>query len=266
MDRADIGLETDGALATVTLARADGRNRLSRAMLERLREAFVSLADRSDLRVIVLRAEGRDFSAGVDLADPELNAMVKADVGERRRMVATGPRLMAAIQEVPQTTIAAMQGHCLGGGACLALACDLRIAAADLRFGLPEVLRGMNMSWRSVPLLVAHFGPARTKELLLTGRLLDGEEALTWGLANRSCPAGAEAVHRAAAGWARELAQELPPIPASMVKQSVNAVANAHTSMFHMDADQFLLTQTTEDFHEAMVAFLKKREPEFKGR
>ncbi len=253
-------------VALVTIDRAEARNRLSRAMLEGLRQTCQQLADDEDLRVVVMCGRGRDFSVGVDLDDKELNSMVKADLGQRRRMVQTGPRLVAALQAMPQTTIVAMQGHCLGGAGCIALAADLRVAGADLKFGMPEVLRGMNMSWHSVPLMVAHFGPSRTKDLLLTGRFVEAEEAVSWGLANRLAGAGDAAVHETALLWARELASGVPPMAASMIKETVNAVANAHTAMVHMDADQFLLAQTSEDFREAMLAFLDKRSPEFKGR
>jgi enoyl-CoA hydratase/carnithine racemase len=158
-----------------------------------------------------------------------------------------------------------MHGYCLGGGGCVALACDLRVAAGDLRFGMPEVLRGMNMSWRTVPLMVAHFGPARTKELLITGKLLDAVQAERWGLANRVVTGGAKDAWREADSWAREILDSVPPVPASMVKETVNAVANAATPMVHMDMDQFMLTQSTEDFREAVLAFLDKRKPRFSG-
>lgn len=263
--RVDIDTEVP-EVALITLERAEARNALSRAMLERLHSVCQDLAEDESVRVVVVRGRGRDFSAGVDLRDEELNSMAKADLGRRRRMVQTGPRLIAAIQAMPQTTIAALQGHCLGGAGCIALAADLRVVGADLKFGMPEVLRGMNMSWHSVPLMVSCFGPARTKDLLLTGRFVEAEEALAWGLANRLAGAGDVAVHEAALAWARELARKVPPIAASMIKETVNAVANANTAMVHMDSDQFLLAQTSEDFREAMLAFLDKRRPEFKGR
>jgi enoyl-CoA hydratase/carnithine racemase len=219
--------------------------------------------------VVVLEAEGKDFSAGVDLTDPGMLEIARQPMGRRRRQLRVGPRAVEAIQTLPQTTIAAMQGHCLGGGGCLALACDLRVAAADLSFGMPEVERGMNMSWHTVPLMVAHFGPTRTKELLITGHRLDAEEAVAWGLANRRTEdvgdAGrtGHAARDEARRWARQIGETVPPIAASMVKETVNAVANALTPLAHMDGDQFLLAQSTEDFREAVTAFLEKRMPRF---
>ena len=262
----DLSLAVDGPVAVLTLERPDVRNRLSRALMEGVLATCRALAARDDVWVVVLQARGRDFSTGVDLADPAHAAAALAPLGARRRLLRLGPDLVDAIQALPQTTIAAMQGYCLGGGGCLALACDLRVVAADLQFGMPEVMRGMNMSWHSVALMVAHFGPARTKELLVTGKLLDGETARQWGLANRVTDGGEGAVQAEALAWAREIAATVPPIPAAMVKETVNAIANLATPLLHMDRDQFILAQTGDDAREALAAFRGKRPPRFEGR
>lgn len=235
-------------------------------MLDQLIGICDSLAENEAVRVVIVRGQGSDFSTGVDLADPELTEIARQPIGKRRRSLRFGPDSVDAIRSLPQPTIAAMHGYCLGGGGCLALACDLRIAAADLRFGMPEVQRGMNMSWRTVHLMVAHWGPARTKELLITGRELEMKDAVAWGLANRTSEAGADAVHRAAAEWAGEIAQTTPPIAAAMVKETVDAIADAHAAAVHMDTDQFILSQMTDDFREAVLSFMEKRPPTYRGR
>lgn len=262
----NLRLDIAGAVARLVLDRPEQRNRLSRRMLEEVVEACTRLAAEPDVRVVVVAAEGRDFSTGVDLADPGMRAIAAESIGRRRALLQLGPRVVRAVRELPQLTIAAMHGYCLGGGGCIALACDLRIAAADLRFGMPEVQRGMTMSWRTVPLMVAHFGPARTKELLVAGKLIDAETAIAWGLANRRCDAGASAALAAAEEWAVELARDTPPIQAAMVKQTVDAVVDVVMPLVHMDTDQFILSQMTEDFREAVTAFLEKRRPDYEGR
>jgi len=262
----NLRLDIAGPLARLVLHRPEQRNRLSRRMLEEIVEACTRLAADGEVRVVVVAGEGRDFSTGVDLADPGMRAIASESIGRRRSLLQLGPRVVRAVRDLPQLTIAAMHGYCLGGGGCIALACDLRIAAADLRFGMPEVQRGMTMSWRTVPLMVAHFGPARTKELLLAGKHLDAETAIAWGLANRRSEAGASAVLAAAEEWAAELARETPPIQATMVKQTVDAVVDVVTPLVHMDTDQFILSQMTEDFREAVTAFLEKRRPSYEGR
>ena len=262
----DLLVERNEHVVTLTLNRPERRNAISRALLENLIDTCEALRADSVVRIVVIRAAGADFSVGIDLKDPEHAKILAAPLGERRRLQQLGPRLMAAVQTLPQTTICAAQGQCLGGGGCLALACDLRLAGSDLRFGMPEVLRGMTMSWRSVPLMVEHFGPTRTKELLLTGRSIDAKEALSWGLANRVIEGGAEALHGAAHDWAHELAATVPPLAATMVKDTVNAVANFRTPLVHMDTEQNLFAQATEDHRESVLAFLQKRTPSFKGQ
>lgn len=262
----ELVVETNGAIATMTLNRPERRNALSKKLMEAILDACQRMRDDTAIRIVVFEAAGDDFSVGVDLTDPDIRSMAQMPVGQRRRALWLGPDMVRAIQELPQTTIVAMQGYCLGGGGCIALACDLRVAASTLAFGMPEVLRGMTMTWRTVPLMVAHFGPARTKELLLTGKFVGPAEAITWGLANRVVEGTAAEAHAEAARWAAELAEAVPPVTASMVKQTVNAVANAHTSMVHMDTDQYILSQQTDDFREAVTAFLEKRKPRFEGR
>jgi len=262
----EVSVDTDAGVAHVTLARPEQRNRLTKRTLETLLAACTTFAQDAETRVVIFRGDGPDFSAGVDLRDPGMRDIAHEPMARRRMLLQLGPRLVEAIQALPQITIAAMHGHCLGGGGCIALACDLRIAAADLRFGMPEVLRGMNMSWRTVPLMVAHFGPARTKELLITGKLLDSTQSERWGLANRIVTGGRADAWSEADSWARQIVADVPPVAATMVKETVNAVANAATPMVHMDMDQFMLTQSTEDFREAVLAFLEKRAPRFTGK
>jgi len=259
-------IERSGGVARVILDRPERRNALTRALLRGLIGAAEELGADPSVRVVVFEGRGTDFSVGVDLKDPEMLGAMQAPLGDRRRQIQAGPRMVQAIQGMPQPTVAAMHGHCLGGGGCIALACDLRVAAGDLRFGMPEVLRGMNMSWRTVPLMVATFGPARTKELLMTPRLLSAEESLLWGLSNRVVAGGGAEAGAEALRWAEQIAESVPPLAATMVKETVNATANALTPLVHMDADQFLLAQTSEDFRESVTAFLEKRKPSFKGQ
>jgi len=261
-----VTLNIEGPIAEVTLARPDARNRLSSAALDALLEICTELRDDVGVRVVIVQGAGRDFSTGVDLKDPALAEVARQPLGQRRRSLLVGPRVVEAVQALPQITIAAMHGYCLGGGGCVALACDLRVAADDLQFGMPEAQRGMNMSWHSVPLMVAHFGPARTKELLVTGKLLDSATAVSWGLANRRSAAGPLAVQAEARSWAEHLVRTTPPIAATMIKETVNAVANAHSGTVHMDTDQFILSQSSEDFREAVAAFIEKREPRYEGK
>ena len=174
--------EVDGHIGRLTLARPEKLNALSRAVLEELAAAARWFDAQPEVHVVVVAGEGRAFSAGFDLADRtwgELGPTGSAEVG---RAMAEGIGGMRAL------TIAAVQGHCVGGGVVLAIACDLRIAAADARFRIPEVDLGIPLFWSGVPRLVRELGPALTKELVLTARPVDAEEAKAIRLVNRVVP------------------------------------------------------------------------------
>jgi enoyl-CoA hydratase/carnithine racemase len=259
----ELSLETRDSVAVVTLSRPERRNALSRSLVRELVRAARALAADTSVRVVVLQAEGADFSVGVDLKDPEWAQVMGLPLRERRSALTLGPEVVAALRAIPQTTVVAMHGYCLGGGGCLALACDLRVASADVQFGMPEVLRGMNMSWKTVPLMVETFGPTRTKELLLTPCYVGGDRALAWGLANRVVAGGAAEARAEALRWARQIAEEVPPLAAAMVKETVDAVVALRSPVVHMDGDQYALLQGSEEQAEALSAFLQKRKPRF---
>ena len=151
----------------------------------------------------------------------------------------------------------------IGGGACIATACDFRVAADDARIGYAEVRLGMNLMWNAVPLCVGLIGPARAKRMLMTGALVPAPQLAEWGFVDECVP------RARLAACARELAEELaalPPTAVQMIKESVNAVSGAlDTSVMHMDADQWLLTAQSQDFREGINAFREKRAPRFTG-
>jgi enoyl-CoA hydratase/carnithine racemase len=164
-----------------------------------------------------------------------------------------------------QVTIAAIEGHCIGGGAALAVSLDFRFCGKGAHFRIPEVELGMNMSWGSIPRLVALIGPARTKQaVILASDRIGAAEALEWGLAEKVVEDG-QAL-KAAMDFAERVARQ-PPLPVRMVKTSVNRVTHALSDLAaHMDVDQNVLTSLSEDFKEGTSAFREKRKPSFKGR
>jgi enoyl-CoA hydratase/carnithine racemase len=171
--------------------------------------------------------------------------------------------MIRAIYEIDQITIAAVNGSALGGGACIAAACDFRIGADNCRVGYPEVGLGMNLSWAALPMCVHLIGPARAKQMVILAERVKAQTLLEWGFLDEMVPA--HEMMKAAQAMARKYAAQ-PPIAAQMVKRSVNAIASAlDQSIMHMDADQFLLTTQTKDYLEGVSAFLEKREPSFKG-
>ncbi len=217
----------------------------------------------SELSAIILTGAQEIFSAGMDLNDPETTSAGSLTVAQKRQLVKVGPAMCAAWEALEPVTIVAIEGWCIGGGAALAVACDWRVAADNAFFQVPELKLGMNMSWQSVPRFTHLIGPAKTKQLLILAEPLDATTAERWGLLDFICPPG-EAVRRA-----RELATQvaaMPPVPLRMVKKAITVSATAlDNAVSFMDADQFLLSQGTEDALEGATAFVEKRSPEFSG-
>jgi enoyl-CoA hydratase/carnithine racemase len=258
-----VRIDRDGAVAIVTMDRGDGRNALSKQLILELTEAARRFADDLQTQAVILTGEGA-FTAGADLKDPGLDRRRANGLLERRHMVRIGPELCDAWERVEQVTICAIEKYCIGGGAALAAACDFRILGRGAHLRLPEVPLGMNMSWHSVPRLVSLIGPSRAKQFVIFGDKVEAAQALAWGLADEVAADG-EAL-AAARRWAGKIAA-LPPNAVRMSKVSVNAAANAlHQAVTYMDADQYALATTSEDYKEAIKAFLEKRDPKFTGR
>lgn len=258
-----VTIQRDGAIATITMDRGDGRNPMSRQLILEMTEAARSFADDLETQAVILTGKGA-FTAGADLKDPAMARRAAPGLLERRHIVRIGPDLCDAWERVEQVTICAIEKYCIGGGAALAAACDFRIAGKSSHLRLPEIPLGMNMSWHTIPRLVSQIGPSRTKRFVIFGERVEAPEALSWGLIDEMCEDG-QAVARAL-DWAGRIAK-LPPNAVRMSKQSVNGAANAlHHATTFMDLDQYALAATSEDYREAVLAFLEKREPKFTGR
>ncbi len=172
----------DGSRGSLTLARPEKLNALSLETLEELITAARWFDTHPELKVVVVAGEGRAFSAGVDLG---VLAGGLAGQPDPRRAADLGRRMADAIEAMHAVTIARIQGHCVGGGLVLAAACDLRIAAEDTVFSIPEVDLGIPLAWGGIPRLVREIGPAFTKELVMTCRPFDAGEAQRLGFVNR---------------------------------------------------------------------------------
>jgi len=257
-----VSLSRQDHIAIVTLDRGDGRNALSLDLMARLIALAGDINADPEIRAVVVTGQG-GFCAGADLKDQGLAARRKLPLVARRRSLKIGADLCRAWAGIEAPTVAAIEGFCIGGGVVLATACDFRIAGRGAHFRLPEVPLGMNMSWQSVPRLVALMGPARTKRFTLLGEALPAPEAERWGLADEVVDDGAALA--AATALARKLAA-LPPVAVQMAKEGIDAAAGAlFAATSIMDRDQFALSQTGDDQAEAIQAFLEKRPARFTG-
>ena len=279
MSFVNLEIERAGPVATVWLNRPARANALNRELMDDLTQAAESFHDDIDTRVIIIAGRGRHFSAGADLgsANPVANPGTAVESAptptaptaptptrlRQRRNTNTGPRLIRALLDINQITIAAVHGAALGGGCCIATACDFRIGSVDAFCGYPEIDRGMNLQWRALPLCVRLVGPARAKRMIILGKHETAGTLLQWGFFDAVVARGE--LMSAAQEMANDYAAKAP-LPAQMIKHSVNAVANAlDPAIMHMDHDQWLLTSTSDDYREGVRAYFERRPGVFRG-
>lgn len=170
-------IAVDGPRGGLWLNRPDELNPLSTQTLAEIEDAARWFDRRRDLKVVTVAGRGRAFSSGADLG------AFSADAGRDDRE--QGWRTARAMEEMRAVTVARLQGWCVGGGVVVAAACDLRVATASVGFSIPEIDLGIPLAWGGIPRLVREIGPALTKELVMTGRVFDAEEARAAGFVNR---------------------------------------------------------------------------------
>lgn len=253
----DEGDPVDG-VALVTLDRRVAMNALSAALLRDLAEACERLGDDPTCRVVVVTGAGtRAFAAGADVGEM---------AGEDAAGLEAGGRFddWDALARLPMPTIAAVRGYALGGGAELAMSCDMIVAGDDARFGQPEITLGIMPGAGATQRLTRAVGKARAMELILTGRMFDANEAAAMGLVTRVVPAG-ETLD-VALGLAAMIAS-MPPLAVRAARHAVTRADELPLSDgLRVERQLFYRLFGTEDKAEGMAAFLEKRSPAWKGR
>ena len=229
------------------------------------RPTLVELGDRlredgadAGTRVVVLTGSGKKaFVAGADI-----KYMSGLDVEEAKEWGALGHECGRLLETMPKPTIAAVNGFALGGGCELALACDLRYAARTAKLGQPEINLGIIPGWGGTQRLARVCGLGAAKDLILTGRIVDADEALRIGLVN--------GVHDPVLEKVREVGALLAsksPLALAAAKRALNhALQGDHVGNLEREADEFGTLFASEDAHEGMTAFAQKRAPHFTGR
>jgi enoyl-CoA hydratase len=239
----------------VTLNRPQARNALTFAMYERLAEIC---ATPTDIRALVITGAGeKAFAAGTDIGQFRAFSGAEDAIGYEAKL----DRVLGALERCTVPTIAAIAGACTGGGAGIAAACDLRIAAANARFGFPIARTlGNCLSMANVARLAALIGPGRVTEMIFTARLLDAEEARAAGLVSEVLPDLAALTARADA-----LAQQVAGHAPLTLRATKEALRRLRDNL-PPDEDLIRLCYTSADFREGMEAFLGKRPPVWQGR
>jgi enoyl-CoA hydratase len=246
----ELHVARDRGIARVTLSRPP-LNVLTPGLFEALGDAFRELGADPAVRVVVLEGAGRAFSAGVDMA-----AMRGLDTAGARTLIGALRATVRALEEIPTPTLARLHGHVLGGALELVLACDLRVAAASCRLGMPEITVGIP-SVIQAALLPGLIGWGRTSELLLGGRPIDAVEAERWGLVNRAVPD--DGLDREVQEWVDRLLA-LPPDALRLQKSLLTRWRRVDLdTAVALSTDVFARAYATGEPGRAMQAFLDRR-------
>ncbi len=269
MAEAIIKTRIEGELAYIGLNRPEKRNAVSGEMLDALPRVLMEV-NKPEVRAIVLYGEGEVFSAGIDFKSLTSDTGASSgsgggpDLARFRHFVGESQAALNRLETLEKPVIGAIHGYAGGLGLEIALACDARIVAKGTRMGMPEVRIGLVPDVGGTTRLTRTVGYARAKELIMTARLIDAEEAERIGLANRVVAPG---THIAAAEeLAREMARNAP-VAVGLAKRIIDRGHSLDKMTFmelEMLAQSSLLM--TEDFREGARALAERREPKFKGR
>lgn len=255
-----VRLEWDGEIAVVTVDRQDKLNALNAEVISELGEVFGGLGDDDNVRGVVLTGAGeKAFVAGADITE-----LARMDPISGVRVSRDGQDVFRRIERFPKPVLAAVGGYALGGGCELALACHMRIASENARFGLPEVTLGIIPGYGGTIRLARLVGLGRAVELTLTGDMIGAERAEQIGLVSEVVP-GAELLDRAKA-LMRKVTKNGPVAVRMALESMYRAVDTSTAEALDFESSLFGLLASTDDMREGMAAFLEKRRADFRGR
>ena len=257
----DLLYERRGAVAIVTFNRPDARNAMTWDMYQALHDACEHVDADDRVRVLVLRGAGdKAFVAGTDISQFKKFTTPQHAIDYEKSQ----NRNVGRVEEVKKPTIAMIRGYAVGGGANIALACDLRIAATDARLGVPIAKTlGNTLSIATIARIMSYLGPAGTKELLFTARLIDAAEGRAAGVFNDVVEP--ERLESRTLELAEQIAANAP-LTIRSIKEGVRRLLEHARPSEGSAEDLVLMAYMSEDFKEGVDAFLTKRPPRWKGR
>ena len=252
-------MEVENEIAVVTINRPKSLNALNSETLAELNTCLAEIECRTDIKVVILTGSGsKSFVAGADISE-----MVNATPAEGRAMGLLAREAFGRLENMPQVTIAAVNGFALGGGCEISMACDIRVAAENAKFAQPECGLGILPGFGGTQRLARLVGKGRAKEMIFTCDMIDAQDAYRIGLANHVVPQEELLDYcKAMAGRIMKNA----PYAVSLAKQVINSGADMDLDNgLKLEANIFGLSFSTEDKKEGMTAFLEKRPSKFMG-
>ena len=254
----DIRFQVEEGIGFIILNRPEKRNALSMNLMAEMIDLLQSVKKNPEVRVLIIRSEGRVFSSGHDLSE-----MLEGNAVSYRAIFDACTEMMEAIRRLPQPVIAQVQGLATAAGCQMVAACDLAIASQEAKFATPGVRIGLFCHTPQVPLSRA-VGRKRALEMLLTGRPISAEEAERYGLVNKVVPP--ERLAGETLALAKQIA-EASPLTLALGKQSFyNQIESEEARAYRYAKEMMALNAMTEDAQEGISAFLNKRTPKWKGK
>lgn len=246
-------------ILTLTINRESKLNALNSATLEELKQAFQFIYDNESIGGVILTGAGeKAFVAGADIS--EISQLTEVN---SRKFAEIGQEIFLAIENCPKPVIAAVNGFALGGGCEIAMACHIRLASENAKFGLPEVKLGILPGYGGTQRMPQIVGKGKALEMMLTGDMISAAEALQWGLVNYVLPDKESLINKC-----KELLKKMLKNSPSAIELIITATnAGTYNEVgFQAEANSFQMATRTSDFKEGTSAFLEKREAKFTGK
>ena len=260
MDFKLIIYEKSEGIATITLNRPEALNAFSKEVVEEILQALEDIRRDENVRVVILTGAGeKAFSAGADI-----KAMIGINPLKARELSLMGEKLCVSLENLEKPVIAALNGYALGGGMEVAMSCDIRIAAENVRMGQTEINIGLIPGWGGTQRLTRLVGRGKAKELVFTGRMIDARTAEQLGIVNMVV--AADKFRETVRQFALELATKAP-VALRVAKALIEKGADISLdSALALEREGFGVVASTEDLQEGVKAFTEKRKPTFKGK